>query len=62
MSYEADNPFAVVDNECSPPYTVTRYARVEQAVWYLRYLADHGGTVLRAKVERGGYSIDPLRS
>lgn len=58
MSYESDWPVAVVDIECDPNYVVIRYKRPEQAEWYTTYLADHGGAVLRAKVERGGYSID----
>lgn len=60
-SYERANPVAVVDVECDPPYTVLRYAKPEQAEWYLGYLAEHGGAVLRAKVERGGYAIDAPR-
>jgi ribosomal protein L15E len=58
VSYESVNPFAVVDTESSPPRVVTRYTRLSQAEWFLGYLAEHGGTVTRAKVERGGYSID----
>jgi hypothetical protein len=49
---------AVVDIECEPNCVVTRYTRPEQAEWFLGYLSEHGGSVLRAKVERGGYSID----
>lgn len=58
MSYEKDWPVAVVDIECDPSYVVIRYARLEQAEWYTTYLGDHGGSVIRAKVERGGYAIN----
>jgi hypothetical protein len=58
MSWEEANPVAVVDTECSPARVVTRYASAEQAEWFLTYLRDHGGSVLRSKVERGGYAID----
>ena len=57
--YEKANPFAVIDTECSPPYVVTRYAKREQAQWYLDYLREHGGTVTRMKIDRGGYKIVP---
>lgn len=49
---------AIVDEECNPPVVVTRYESVAQAEWFLGYLAAHGGSVTRAKVERGGYGID----
>lgn len=58
MSYESMNPFAVVDTESNPPRVVTRYAQLKQAEWFLGYLAEHGGAVAHAKVERGGYVID----
>lgn len=56
-TYESVNPFAVTDTECSPAYVVTRYPERDQAEWFLRYLAEHGGTVAHGKVERGGYSV-----
>ncbi len=58
MSWETANSVAVVDEETDPPYVVTRYATVQQAEWYLGYLACHGGRYLAAKVARGGYGID----
>lgn len=58
MSWEADNPVAVVDEEADPPVIVTRYQQVAQAEWFLGYLREHGGSVLRDKVDRGGYGID----
>lgn len=58
MSWESVNPVAVVDEESSPPVIVTRYATVPDAEWFIGYLAQHGGTAIRAKVERGGYGID----
>ena len=58
MSWEESYPVAVVDEESDPPTVVLRYAEVSQAEWYLGHLRDHGGTVLREKVNRGGYGID----
>lgn len=58
MAYEKDNPFAVVDKECDPPYTVARYDKVYKAEFHLTWLRDHGGKKARAKVERSGYRID----
>lgn len=58
MSYRSAYPVAVVDIECSPPVVITRYAKVGDAEWFIGYLAEHGGAVTRAKVERGGYAID----
>lgn len=57
MSYESDNPHTVTDVECEPPYAVARYARVEQAQWFLSYLRENGGTAIRAKADRGGYEV-----
>jgi hypothetical protein len=58
MTWATENPVAVVDEESNPPVVVTRYRTPEAAQWYLGYLAEHGGSVTRAKVERGGYGID----
>ena len=58
MSYETDNPYAIVDEESDPPWVVVRYDTRAKAEKYLAYLAKHGGTYLREKVERGGYGID----
>jgi hypothetical protein len=58
VSYATDNPYAVVDEECDPSWVVIRYDTLAKAEKYLAYLAKHGGTALRAKVERGGYGID----
>ena len=60
MSYKSDNPVAIVDIECSPPVVVIRYSKIEHAEWFLSYLAEHGGTETRSKVERGGYAVDAL--
>jgi predicted enzyme related to lactoylglutathione lyase len=49
---------AVVDEETDPPVVVIRYKTVAEAEWYLGYLREHGGTVTRAKIARGGYGID----
>jgi len=57
MSYEKDNPVAVTDVECAPPHVVVRYRTRAVAEWYLGYLREHGGTVTRAKIDRGGYEI-----
>lgn len=61
MSWETVNPVAVVDEECSPRHVVTRYATVAEAEWYIDYLRDYGGDVIRKKVERDGYSIEERR-
>lgn len=59
MSWETVNPVAVVDEESDPPgRVVIRYETVAKAEWYIAYLHEHGGTVTRAKIERGGYGID----
>lgn len=58
MTYETDNPYAVVDEECDPPVVVIRYDTLAITEWFIAYLAKHGGTVTREKVERGGYGID----
>lgn len=58
MPWEKDNPFAVVDEESNPAYVVARYERLELAEFHITHLHGHGGSVLRAKVERGGYGID----
>lgn len=57
MSWETENPVAVVDVETNPPVVVTRYQGTAQAEWFLGYLREHGGQVLREKVDRGGYGI-----
>lgn len=58
MTWEQENPVAVVDEECDPPVVVIRYKTPEDAAWYLGYLSEHGGSAIRAKVARGGYGID----
>jgi hypothetical protein len=58
MTWEQENPVAVVDVECDPPVVVTRYKTPGEAEWFLGYLAEHGGRASREKVERGGYGID----
>ena len=58
MAWKKANPFAVVDVENNPPVVIARYERLDQAEWHIGHLKDHGGTVLRKKVERGGYGID----
>lgn len=58
VSWETANPVAVVDEESVPPVVVTRYPDVKQAEWFIGYLGEHGGTAIRAKVDRGGYGID----
>jgi len=59
MTWEKDNPFAIVDEESNPMgVVVARYARLDQAEFHIGWLRDHGGAWLRAKVERGGYGID----
>lgn len=58
MSWETENPVAVVDVETNPPVIVTRYQETAQAEWFLGYLREHGGQVLREKADRGGYGID----
>lgn len=56
--YEKMWPVAVVDEEMPGGYVVTRCKDVAEAEWYLGYLAEHGGSATRAKIERGGYGID----
>lgn len=58
MDYRKSFPVAIVDIECDPPVVITRYAKVEDAEWFIGYLAEHGGAITQAKVERGGYAID----
>jgi len=58
VSWETSNPYAVVDVEEGLGRIVVRYETRAKAEWYLTYLARTGGSVLRAKVERGGYGID----
>ena len=48
----------VVDKETHPPVVVTYYDTPEGAEGFLLYLWEHGGTVTRAKVDRGGYGIE----
>lgn len=57
MSYASDNPHAVTDVECDPPYVVARYAKPAQAQFHLSHLREHGGSTIRAKVDRGGYAV-----
>lgn len=58
MSYEKDNPFAIVDGESNPPVVVARYARLALAAWHIGHLAATGGKYVRDKVARGAYAID----
>lgn len=54
VSFEADFPFAIVDEESLPPKVVARYEKLQQAEFHIAHLARHGGDVLREKVLRGG--------
>ena len=57
MSWESDNPWALVDTESDPERVVARYTR-DAGVWFhLRHLEEHGGSVTREKIRRGGYDI-----
>jgi hypothetical protein len=58
VSYETDNPWAVVDEESDPPTVVARYHHREGAEFHLNLLLKRGGTAAREKVLRGGYGID----
>jgi hypothetical protein len=55
-TYEERFPYAVVDEET--PYVVARYETQAQAEFHIDQLHKYGGTVMRQKVERGGYGID----
>jgi hypothetical protein len=51
-------PFKLVDTETDPPYEVASYWRKAQAEFHRDHLRRHGGTYIRAKVDRGGYGIN----
>ena len=51
-------PFKVIDEETDPPVMVCSYDTLEKAEFFIDHLRKHGGTVTRAKVDRGGYGID----
>lgn len=60
MTWETDNPAAVIDVGCVPSAVVTRYATVPEAEWYLDYLWEHGGSATQAKIDRGDYVISVI--
>lgn len=58
MTWEQDNPWAIVDEECDQPVVVARYPHRKGAEFHLDLLLKRGGTAAKEKVLRGGYGID----